>query len=301
MATTDDLLIRRPEPRDLPTLGRVGATLVRAHHAFDAHRFLSRGHAWRRATPTFSARSLRTRTWLSSSLNPPGRSRASMRAWNRGRGRNYATSPAVASGRTSFLSQQPSVETGWLAKGSDSARSAVANESGAPSRGQEVLRLHQYGERLRLGKNVLKGNTGSNNTAVRARSPSAHRQRGTRLADAVLAPHRRRSHRCPRCQSDRMVRHPLPPARAARPPHRRPPPLAPAAQLLIGEAILGGTAPVRYVITTAADLRLRAAATFHHSIIRPLLAPLYVLSTPCGCLSACCACPVIVGPPTNRP
>jgi hypothetical protein len=43
MATTDDLLIRRPEPRALATLGRLSATLVRAHHAFDAHRFLTPG------------------------------------------------------------------------------------------------------------------------------------------------------------------------------------------------------------------------------------------------------------------
>ena len=43
MKTADPILIRRAEPRDVPTLGRLGASLVRAHHAFDAQRFLTPG------------------------------------------------------------------------------------------------------------------------------------------------------------------------------------------------------------------------------------------------------------------
>jgi ribosomal protein S18 acetylase RimI-like enzyme len=44
MTTNDDsVLLRRAEPRDLTTLGRLGASLVRAHHAFDAQRFLTPG------------------------------------------------------------------------------------------------------------------------------------------------------------------------------------------------------------------------------------------------------------------
>src|ERR1043166_6492693 len=41
--TDDSILIRRAEPRDMPTLGRLGASLVRARHAFDAQRFLTPG------------------------------------------------------------------------------------------------------------------------------------------------------------------------------------------------------------------------------------------------------------------
>jgi ribosomal protein S18 acetylase RimI-like enzyme len=41
MATNDAVLIRRAEPSDVSALGRLGAALVRAHHAFDAHRFLT--------------------------------------------------------------------------------------------------------------------------------------------------------------------------------------------------------------------------------------------------------------------
>jgi ribosomal protein S18 acetylase RimI-like enzyme len=41
MTTNDPVLIRRAEPRDLPTLGQLGASLVRTHHAFDAQRFLT--------------------------------------------------------------------------------------------------------------------------------------------------------------------------------------------------------------------------------------------------------------------
>ena len=33
--------IRRAEKRDLPALGRLGAMLVRGHHAFDPARFLA--------------------------------------------------------------------------------------------------------------------------------------------------------------------------------------------------------------------------------------------------------------------
>jgi len=46
------VVIRRAEERDLPTLGRLGALLVRAHHAFDGARFLrpstnvEEGYAW---------------------------------------------------------------------------------------------------------------------------------------------------------------------------------------------------------------------------------------------------------------
>jgi len=43
MTTNDSILIRRAEPRDVPALGRFGAALVRAHHAFDARRFLVPG------------------------------------------------------------------------------------------------------------------------------------------------------------------------------------------------------------------------------------------------------------------
>ena len=43
METNDAVLIRRAEPRDAQALGRLGAALVRAHHAFDAHRFLTPG------------------------------------------------------------------------------------------------------------------------------------------------------------------------------------------------------------------------------------------------------------------
>ena len=43
MAGTDSIIIRHAEPRDVATLGRLGADLVRAHHAFDAERFLSPG------------------------------------------------------------------------------------------------------------------------------------------------------------------------------------------------------------------------------------------------------------------
>jgi GNAT superfamily N-acetyltransferase len=35
--------IRRAEPRDLPVLGRLGAQLVRIHHAFDPDRFMMAG------------------------------------------------------------------------------------------------------------------------------------------------------------------------------------------------------------------------------------------------------------------
>ena len=38
-----DPVIRLAEPRDLPALGRLGAQLVRGHHAFDGDRFMAPG------------------------------------------------------------------------------------------------------------------------------------------------------------------------------------------------------------------------------------------------------------------
>ncbi len=43
MRAEPSIVIRRAEPRDAPALGRLGAALVRAHHAFDADRFLPAG------------------------------------------------------------------------------------------------------------------------------------------------------------------------------------------------------------------------------------------------------------------
>lgn len=43
MTTSDSVPIRRAEPRDVSALGRFGAVLVRAHHAFDSRRFLTPG------------------------------------------------------------------------------------------------------------------------------------------------------------------------------------------------------------------------------------------------------------------
>jgi len=43
MTPNDAVLIRRAESRDASSLGRLGAALVRAHHAFDAQRFLTPG------------------------------------------------------------------------------------------------------------------------------------------------------------------------------------------------------------------------------------------------------------------
>jgi GNAT superfamily N-acetyltransferase len=43
MTANETVLIRRAEPRDMSALGRLGAALVRAHHAFDARRFLTPG------------------------------------------------------------------------------------------------------------------------------------------------------------------------------------------------------------------------------------------------------------------
>ena len=46
------LVIRRAETRDLPVLGRLGASLMRTHYAFDQHRFMAppddpeSGYAW---------------------------------------------------------------------------------------------------------------------------------------------------------------------------------------------------------------------------------------------------------------
>jgi ribosomal protein S18 acetylase RimI-like enzyme len=47
-----ETVIRAAEPRDMPALGRLGALLVHAHHAFDPARFLApgagveEGYAW---------------------------------------------------------------------------------------------------------------------------------------------------------------------------------------------------------------------------------------------------------------
>src|SRR5881296_629613 len=41
MTTIDPVLVRRAEPRDVSALGRLGASLVRTHHTFDAQRFLT--------------------------------------------------------------------------------------------------------------------------------------------------------------------------------------------------------------------------------------------------------------------
>jgi ribosomal protein S18 acetylase RimI-like enzyme len=48
---TDAVSIRRAIPADLPTLGRLGASLARAHHSWDARRFfivprMHEGYAW---------------------------------------------------------------------------------------------------------------------------------------------------------------------------------------------------------------------------------------------------------------
>ena len=41
MTTNDVVLVRRAEPRDVAALGRLGAALVRVHHTYDSHRFLT--------------------------------------------------------------------------------------------------------------------------------------------------------------------------------------------------------------------------------------------------------------------
>lgn len=43
MGAPDDTIIRRAEPRDVPALGGLGASLMRIHHAFDERRFLAPG------------------------------------------------------------------------------------------------------------------------------------------------------------------------------------------------------------------------------------------------------------------
>src|SRR5437870_2869937 len=43
MPAEASIIIRRAETRDAPALGRLGAALVRAHHAFDEARFLPAG------------------------------------------------------------------------------------------------------------------------------------------------------------------------------------------------------------------------------------------------------------------
>ena len=51
MAKTVDIIVRRARPADLPTLGRLGASLARAHHQWDPDRFfvvskMHEGYAW---------------------------------------------------------------------------------------------------------------------------------------------------------------------------------------------------------------------------------------------------------------
>jgi len=43
MRDQPSVLIRRAEARDFPALGHLGAALMRAHYAFDRHRFLAPG------------------------------------------------------------------------------------------------------------------------------------------------------------------------------------------------------------------------------------------------------------------
>lgn len=43
MSAPDAIAIRRAEKRDVPALGRLGASLMRIHHAFDSRRFLAPG------------------------------------------------------------------------------------------------------------------------------------------------------------------------------------------------------------------------------------------------------------------
>jgi ribosomal protein S18 acetylase RimI-like enzyme len=43
MSPPSPVLVRRAEKRDLPALGRLGASLLRAHHEFDPQRFMSPG------------------------------------------------------------------------------------------------------------------------------------------------------------------------------------------------------------------------------------------------------------------
>jgi GNAT superfamily N-acetyltransferase len=52
VAVPADVVIRRATKRDLPALGRLGASLIREHHAFDPQRFMAPpadpegGYAW---------------------------------------------------------------------------------------------------------------------------------------------------------------------------------------------------------------------------------------------------------------
>jgi GNAT superfamily N-acetyltransferase len=43
VSVAESIIIRRAEPRDIPALGRLGASLMRIHHTFDEHRFVSPG------------------------------------------------------------------------------------------------------------------------------------------------------------------------------------------------------------------------------------------------------------------
>ena len=43
MTSVNPVVIRRARQEDMADLGRLGASLVRAHHAFDTHRFLAPG------------------------------------------------------------------------------------------------------------------------------------------------------------------------------------------------------------------------------------------------------------------
>ena len=46
-------VVRKAEQRDLPSLGRLGAMLMRAHYAFDPHRFLAPGEGAERGYASF--------------------------------------------------------------------------------------------------------------------------------------------------------------------------------------------------------------------------------------------------------
>ncbi len=43
MSLTDSITLRRAESRDIPALGRLGASLMRIHHGFNERRFMSPG------------------------------------------------------------------------------------------------------------------------------------------------------------------------------------------------------------------------------------------------------------------
>ena len=57
-----DVVIRRAEPRDLEALGRLGASLMRTHYAFDERRFMSPGDDPERGYAQFLAQQLNERS-----------------------------------------------------------------------------------------------------------------------------------------------------------------------------------------------------------------------------------------------